>query len=276
MPITPFIPHPVTGKAFIGRQGLVRNLRGRIAKGESVAVIGGPKLGKTSLVRSALEGLPHRRVIEVDLRMPPPDQFTGVSGAIVILDNLDEFADSTMGPLLSSLSSAGAENFILTGGHRLRALLEEPGTLAGLTFRLYPLSVLLDGEVRELIGKDQPASIAMWTGNHPYLTKLFLHYGEAALTEGRSQWEPFVQQLAIDIGEGPERRLLGYLIERGTPVNPTLAGSETGIPNIKAVADRLVYQGAISRWIRNDEATLFAGCRLLNDFVTGRTSELMA
>jgi len=275
MSITPFIPHPVTGKAFIGRQGLVRNLCGRIAKGEPVAVIGGPKLGKTSLVRSALEGLPDRRVIEVDLRMPPPDQFTGVSGAIVILDNLDEFADSTMEPLLSSLSSAGAEGFILTGGHRLRALLEAPGTLAGMSFRLYPLSVLLDGEVRELIGKDQPGSIAMWTGNHPYLTKLFLHYGETALTEGRGQWEPFVQQLAADIGEGPERRLLHYLIERGTPVNPMLAGAETGIRDIKAVADRLVYQGAISRWIRNDEATLFTGCRLLNDFITGRTARVM-
>jgi hypothetical protein len=61
------------------------------------------------------------------------------------------------------------------------------------------------------------------------------------------------------------------LIERATPVNPALAGSETGIHDIKAVADRLVYQGAINRWIRNDEATLFAGCRLLNDFITGRT-----
>ncbi len=273
MPVTPFMPHPVTGKAFIGRQGLVRNLRGRIAKGESVAVIGGPKLGKTSLVRSALEGLPGRTIIEVDLRTPPLDQFTGVSDAIIILDNLDEFADSTMEPLLASLSSAGAANFVLTGSHRLRALLEAPGTSAGMSFRLYPLSVLLDGEMRALIGKDQPSSLAAWTGNHPYLTKLFLHYGEAALSEGRGQWEPFVQQLAIDIGEGSERRLLRYLIQRGTPVNPTLAGSETGIRNIKAVADRLVYQGAISRWIRNDEATLFAGCRLLNDFITGRTPE---
>ena len=52
MSIQRFIPWPVTGDAFIGRQGLVQNLRGRIAKGESLAVIGGSKLGKTSLVRS--------------------------------------------------------------------------------------------------------------------------------------------------------------------------------------------------------------------------------
>ncbi|MBI4001469.1 MAG: hypothetical protein HY348_06770 [Nitrospira defluvii] len=64
--------------------------------------------------------------------------------------------------------------------------------------------------------------------------------------------------------------MLCYLIERGAPVNPATAGAETGISHIKAVADRLVSLGVISRWIRNDEATLFAGCRLLNDFITGR------
>jgi hypothetical protein len=37
---------------------------------------------------------------------------------------------------------------------------------------------------------------------------------------------------------------------------------------MKTVADRLVSLGVISRWIRNEEATLFAGCRLLNDFIT--------
>ena len=46
MSIMPFTPCPATGAAFIGREGLVRNLRARIAKGESLAVIGGPKLGK--------------------------------------------------------------------------------------------------------------------------------------------------------------------------------------------------------------------------------------
>lgn len=51
-------------------------------------------------------------------------------------------------------------------------------------------------------------------------------------------------------------------------MNPTLAGSDTGIQDIKEVSDTLVYLGVISRWIRNEEATLFAGCRLLNDFIT--------
>jgi hypothetical protein len=46
MSTMPFIPAPATGAAFIGREGLVRNLCARIAKGESLAVIGGPKLGE--------------------------------------------------------------------------------------------------------------------------------------------------------------------------------------------------------------------------------------
>jgi len=80
-----------------------------------------------------------------------------------------------------------------------------------------------------------------------------------------------VQRLAAEIGHGAERRLLRYLIDRGKPVNPTVAQSDTGISDIKAVADTLVYLGTISRWIRDEEATLFAGCRLLNDAITGNT-----
>ena len=36
---TAFTPVPALGDAFIGRQGLVRNLRGRMKRGESIAVI---------------------------------------------------------------------------------------------------------------------------------------------------------------------------------------------------------------------------------------------
>lgn len=273
MSIPPFTPCPATGDAFIGRQGLVRNLRGRIAKGESLAVIGGPKLGKTSLVRTALEGLSDRRVIEVDLGMDQSPWLDVLPGSIVVLDNLDDVAGPAIEPLLARLSAAGAAGLVVTGGSRLRTLLGHSGTLAAVKFRLYPLSVLLDGEMRRLIGRDRSPSLAAWTGNHPYLTKLLLHYdkdhsGDDAVAAGRYQWEPFVQRLAAEIGDGPERWLMRYLIERGQPVNPTKAQSDTGIRDIKTVADTLTYLGVISRWIRNEEATLFAGCRLLNNYIT--------
>ena len=266
MSIMPFTPYPATGAAFIGREGLVRNLRARIAKGESLAVIGGPKLGKTSLVRTALNGLSDRTVIERDLGTDPSPRFELVPGSVVVLDNLDAIADSAIESLLARVSAA-TSSIVVTGGRRLRTLLGHSGTGAGLSFRLFPLSVLLDGELRRLIGSHPHVPLATWTGNHPYLTKLFLHYGDGALDTGRSQWEPFVQHLVAEVGEGPERRLLCYLIERGTPVNPTLAGSDTDIRDIKVVSDTLVYLGVISRWIRNEEATLFAGCRLLNGFI---------
>ncbi len=274
MPVPPFIPRPVKGGDFIGRQGLVRNLRGRIAQGESVAVIGGPKLGKTSLLRNALEGLAGRKVIERDPRETASLTGEEMSGATLVLDNLDHVPLQKITALLAQVSTAEPSSMILTGGHRLRALLSTPSLLPKPTVRLYPLSVLLDGELRQLVGRNMDRSIAMWTGNHPYLAKLFLHYGDAMLSEGRQQWEPFVRQLTEEIGEGAERQLLHYLIDCGQPVNPTKAGAETGIDDIKSVADRLVYMGAISRWIRNEEATLFAGCRLLNNFITGRPLDL--
>jgi hypothetical protein len=275
---TAFTPIPATGDAFIGRQGLVRNLRRRMASGESLAVIGGPKLGKTSLVRTAFQDLPDHTVIEVDLGVDPAARIDVAPGSTVVLDNLDAVPDSAITPLLARVSAAEPASVVVSGGRRLRTLLGDTAIVAGVAFRAFPLSVLLDGEARRLIGRDTSSPLTAWTGNHPYLTKLLLHYMgwggdenhrtlEHAVATGRCQWEPFVQRLVAEIGEGPERLLLLYLIERGKPVNPTVAQSETDIHDIKAVADTLVYLGAISRWIRNEEATLFAGCRLLNDSI---------
>lgn len=284
MLIPPFTPCPATGDAFIGRQGFVRNLRGRIARGESLAVIGGPKLGKTSLVRTALQGLTDHTVIEIDCGADPSPRIDGVPGSVVVLENPDRVADSAIKALLVRVSAAKPAGIVLTGGRRLRTMLGRTGTVAGRSFRRFPLSVLLDGETRRLIGRDTSAAVAAWTGNHPYLIKLLLHYMdgggdgnhrtlEQAVAAGRCQWEPFVRRLAAESGEGPERRLLWYLIERGKPVNPTMAQSDTGIRDMKAVADTLVSLGVISRWIRNEEATLFAGCRLLNDFITAEAKK---
>ncbi len=274
MPIPPFTPRPATGDAFIGRQGLVKNLHGRMLRGESLAVIGGPQLGKTSLVRAALQGL-DRTVLEMDCGGPIAS-CEAAPGSIVVLENLDRLADPSLEPWLARVSAANPAAIVVTGGRQLWIKLGHSPTVAGVSFRVVPLAVLLDGEIRKLIGRTN-AGVVEWTGNHPYLTKLLLHdidgdggesrTVEEAVAAARPQWEPFVQRLAAEIGKGPERRLLRYLIERGKPVNPTAAQTDTGIRDIKAVADTLAYLGAISRWMRNEEATLFAGCRLLNDYI---------
>src|SRR5438093_8846581 len=252
MGIPPFTPCAATGDAFIGRRGLVRNLRGRIARGESLAVIGGPKLGKTSLVRTALQGPTDYTVLEIDVGADPSPRINVVPGSIVVLDNLDSVADSAIESLLARVSAAKPASIVVTGGRRLRTMLGRSGALAGVSFRVFPLSVLLDGETRRLIGRETSAALAAWTGNHPYLTKLLLHYMdwggdekhrtlERAVAAGRCQWEPFVQRLAAESGEGPERRLLCYLIERGKPVNPPLAQSDPGLRAQKGVAVTTVY-----------------------------------
>src|SRR5437899_7541906 len=178
MVIPPFTPCPATGDAFIGRQGLVRNLRRRIARGESLAVIGGPKLGKTSLGRTALQGLTSQMVLEIDVGADPSPRIDVVPGGIVVLDNLDSVADSAIESLLARVSAAKPASIVATGGRRLRTMLGRSGALAGVSFRVVPLSVLLDGEARRLTGRDTNPALAAWTGNHPYLTKLLLHYLE--------------------------------------------------------------------------------------------------
>jgi hypothetical protein len=268
MSIERFVPCPATGHAFIGRTGLVRNLRARMSSGEWLAVIGGPKLGKTSLVRMALAGLADRRVVEIDLTANPQPQFDSPSGAIIVLDNLDCLSEPAMQALLDRLSAAETAGLVVTGSRRLRERVCPSANSLERRFRLFPLAVLLDGEMRRLSGGEVNPSLTEWTGNHPYLAKLLLHYGPDAIAAGRSQWEPFVHRLAGEIGDGLERRLLRYLIARGQPVNPTVAQADTGIRDIKPIADTLTYLGVVSRWIRNEEATLFAGCRLLNDYLT--------
>src|SRR5207302_9828687 len=145
MVIPPFIPSPATGDAFIGRRGLVRNLRGRIARGESLAVIGGPKLGKTSLVRTALQRLTDRTVLEIDVGADPSPRIDVVPGSIVVLDNLDSVADSAIESLLARVSAAKPASIVVTGGRRLRTMPGRSGTLAGGPFRGGPRPVLLGG-----------------------------------------------------------------------------------------------------------------------------------
>src|SRR3989454_7738641 len=167
MVIPPFTPCPATGDAFIGRRGLVRNLRGRIARGESLAVIGGPKLGKTSLVRTALQGLTSHPVLEIDVGADPSPRIDVVPGSIIVLDNLDSIAGSAIELLLPRVSAAKPASIVATGGGRLRTKLGRVGTIAGPAFRVGPLSVLLGGGTRRLVGRGTRACFAAGAAGHP-------------------------------------------------------------------------------------------------------------
>src|SRR2546427_2527327 len=151
MVIPPFTPSPATGDAFIGRQGLVRNLRRRIARGESLAVIGGPKLGKTSLVRTALQGLTDYTVLEIDVGADPSPQIDVVPGSIVVLDNPDGIADSAIESLFARVSAAKPASIVVNGGCGLRNVQRRSDKCGLVSGRKFALSVLLHGvEARQL------------------------------------------------------------------------------------------------------------------------------
>ena len=145
----------------------------------------------------------------------------------MVLENLDAIDGPAIAPLLMRLSAAGTGGLVVTGGRRLRTLLGHSVTETGLSFRLFPLSVLLDGETCRLIGRDTNPSLAAWTGSHPYVTKSFLPtistIVKTVITQSRpagasgSHWCGFWLRTSE---KALERRLLCYLIERGKPVNP--------------------------------------------------------
>ena len=62
-----------------------------------------------------------------------------------------------------------------------------------------------------------------------------------------------------------EYRVVAVLIDKANPMNPRDVAQELGLTNIKPIADTLCYLGLISRWIRDEETSLFADSRLFND-----------
>ena len=113
-----------------------------------------------------------------------------------------------------------------------------------------------------------------FTGNHPYLLQLLMaewwrHRRQdlARLALGcEKELEEFFKDSLAQLGHSLERRLLDYLIRQGRPVNPRQAAMDLGQADIKSTADTLCYLGLINRWIRDNEATLSAGCLLFNDW----------
>src|SRR2546429_8180579 len=159
MVIPPFTPCPAIGDAFIGRQGLVRNLRRRIARGESLAVIGGPKLGKTSLVRTALQGLTSHPVLEIDVGADPSPRIDVVPGSIIVLDNLDSVAGSAIESLLARVSAAKPAGIVVTGGRRMRTLFRRSVTFAGAPFPVVPPAGPFPGGARRVIRRETRAGV---------------------------------------------------------------------------------------------------------------------
>ncbi|GJL61287.1 MAG: hypothetical protein NPIRA03_41440 [Nitrospirales bacterium] len=275
--------------AFKGREGLVRNMLRRLERGESLSLVGGPKLGKTSLLLHLAWQLNHAgpsakstrpSALYVDVadegdwkrfHSRPPNPYT-----ILLLDNCDRLVEGEARSL-SDIDLLPGGSTVFAGGRAWREVVR--GGDLPHTLKLIPLAVFLEKEAQQLFSPDlsteQQTTVLTYAGTHPYIFKLFL---TAFLSEGPNvRMEQIVRNLKLTLSsffqdcvnqlrEPLEHQVLTYVIEAEKPVNPREVARAVGLPTIKPVADTLCALGMVSRWIRDEEATLSAGSRLFNEW----------
>jgi len=275
--------------AFLGRKGLVRNMLWRLKRGELLSLCGGPKLGKSSLLLHLAWHLHHDfsssrssgpvgeyfdLAVEADctrLMSRPP-----TADAIVLLDNCDSLVDGRFLSLSDINTSSGGA--IVFAGTRAWKEFAECGGVAQ-TVKPIPLAVFLEKEAKQIfcqsLSREQQACALTYGGTHPYMLKIL--QSEFLCRPTDCQPEHIVQTVKTSLGrffqrcvdqlrDSMEHQVLTYLIDVGKPVNPKDVAQAVGLSDIKPIANTLCYLGLISRWIRDEEATLSANSRLFNEW----------
>ncbi|HBP87149.1 MAG TPA: hypothetical protein DD706_05570, partial [Nitrospiraceae bacterium] len=186
--------------AFKGREGLVRNMLRRLERGESLSLVGGPKLGKTSMLLHLALQLNHERpsskstgpsAVYVDIadeadwkrfhsRPPNPD-------TILLFDNCDRLVEGKTRSL-SDIDLLPGGSMVFAGARAWREVVR--GGDLPHTLKLIPLSVFLEKEAQQLFSPDlsteQQATVLTNAGTHPYIFKLL----QAELLRGRNHVQP--------------------------------------------------------------------------------------
>lgn len=275
--------------AFLGREGLVRNVVWRLKRGESLSIFGGPKLGKTSLLHH-LEwqlnqgplppGSTQPAAVYFDLAVEADCQRlrsrSQNDDAIVLLDNCDSLVEGDNISLSDiKLTQEGASVF---AGARAWKEFERAERIPK-KLKPIPLAVFLEKEAEQIFGQSlstpQKVCALTYGGTHPFLLKIL----QAALLCGtkdispeqvvedlRRSLFPFFQCCVDQMRDPLEHEVLTYLIGVAKPVNPKEVALAVGMSTIKPIADTLCSLGLISRWIRDEEATLSANSRLFNEW----------
>ncbi|MGP0592692.1 hypothetical protein ACTRXD_09170 [Nitrospira sp. T9] len=261
----------------------------RLERGESLSLVGGPKLGKTSMLLHLAWQLNHAgpsprstgpSALYVDVadevdwkrfysRPPNPD-------TILLLDNCDWLVEEKARSL-SDIDLLPGGSTVFAGGRAWREVVR--GGDLPHTLKLIPLGVFLEKEAQQLFNPDlsteQHSTILTYAGTHPYIFKLlqaaFLREGlhvptEPIVSEVKKSLSSFFQDCLDQLWEPLEHQVLTYVMEADKPVNPREVARAVGLPTIKPVADTLCALGMVSRWIRDEEATLSAGSRLFNEW----------
>jgi hypothetical protein len=274
---------------FKGREGLVQNLLRRLQRGESLSIIGGPKLGKTSLLLHLAWKLNHP--VSAHPSTVPPAVYVDVTNeedwqqfqarlretnAIFLLDNCDSLVEG-QSSVLSTLEHFDKKSVVFAGMRTWRD--GTKGVKWNTRLKVIPLAVFLEKEVQQLMSPDLSPDhrncVLTYAGTHPFLTKTLqaeiLQKGpqsrpESAVEAVKLSLSTFFQRCLDQLWDPLEHQVLSLLIEADRPVNPGEVAKRVGRSTIKPVADMLCSMGLIARWIREEEAAIFANSRLFNDW----------
>ncbi len=266
---------------------------GRLERRESLSIVGGPKLGKTSLLLhlawqlnqaglSAKSTGPSALYVDVNneadcqrYRSRPQN-----AHAIVLLDNCDSLIEGSI-LALSDIKFLQGIPTVFAGARAWREFVREGGLPHKL--KSIPLAVFLEKEAQQILCPDlspeQQACVITYAGTHPFLIKVLqsalLREGphvrpEQIVKDVKSSLSSFFQCCANQLRGPLEHQVLTYLIEADKPVNPREVARAFGLATIKLVADTLCSLGLVGRWIREEEATLSANSRLFNEWYRNR------
>ena len=171
---------------FKGREGLIRNVLWRLERGESLSIVGGPKLGKTSLLLhlawqlnqaglSAKSTGPSALYVDVTdeadcQRFPSRSQ---KAHTILLLDNCDSLVEGKTLSLLE-IDQFRRGPTVFAGARAWREVMREGGLPH--TLKSIPLAVFLVKEAQQIICPDlspeQQACVITYAGTHPYIIKV--------------------------------------------------------------------------------------------------------
>jgi hypothetical protein len=276
---------------FKGREGLVRNMLRRLERGESLNIVGGPKLGKTSLLLHLAWQLNHDHAVPAPQSPGPSAVYVDMADeadcqrfrsrlqkphTIVLLDNCDSLVEGKTFSL-SEIDQFRRGPTVFAGARAWREFVREGGLPHKL--KSIPLAVFLEKEAQQILCPDlspeQQACVITHAGTHPFLIKVLqsalLHGGphvrpEQIVKDVKNSLSSFFQCCANQLRGPLEHQVLTYLIETDNPVNPREVARAFGLATIKLVADTLCSLGLVGRWIREEEATLSANSRLFNEW----------
>lgn len=280
--ISPFMPsQPVFDpEKFFGRGGLLRSLIQRLRDGQSALLYGGPGIGKTSMLLQVRSRLKQTVLLDLGSQADLAALWSGNHDPVILLDGCDQIAkqEGLLEAVRKCIQGPVVPKAIVFAGGRAWREYVRDEKIFDRKLQPFPLAVYLDKEARSFLkpylSAVDTAAMMQLTGNHPYLLQLLMaewwrHRRQdlAWLAQGvASELNDFFKNCLAQLGHGLERQLLDYLIRQGRPVNPRQAAKDLGQADIKPAADTLCYLGLISRWIRDKEATLSAGCQLFNDW----------